>query len=89
MSEWFSTENAYKAFIDQIGLRLARKDASQYNQYNIVNNYFVGGIKTLYTKNSSGGGGGSTSTVNVVRNGSLDAVTLENWSKSYVEENPS
>ena len=59
------------------------------NQYNIVNNYFVGGIKTLYTKNSSGGGGGSTSTVNVVRNGSLDAVTLENWSKSYVEENPS
>lgn len=89
MSEWFSTEDAYKAFIDQIGLRLTRKDASQYNQYNIVNNYFVGGIKTLYTKNSSGGGGGSTSTVNVVRNGSLDAVTLENWSKSYVEENPS
>ena len=81
MSEWFSSENDYKAFIDQIGLHLARKDASQYNQYNIVNNYFVGGIKTLYTRE----GGGNTETIttenDVVTNRTLEVVSFENWEK--------
>jgi|GEM_PF-2732498 hypothetical protein len=81
MSEGFSSEAAYKSFIDQIGLHLARKDASQYNQYNIVNNYFVGGIKTLYTRN---GGGNQETTVtenDVVHNKTLEVVSFENWEK--------
>ncbi|MBO4653232.1 MAG: hypothetical protein J5649_07965 [Lachnospiraceae bacterium] len=81
MSEWFSSENAYKAFIDQIGLHLARKDASQYNQYNIVNNYFVGGIKTLYTREGGSGTETITTENDVVMNKTLEVVSFENWEK--------
>lgn len=77
-----------RTFFDNIG-RQAMKGANVPLEYQLINNFFVGGIKVFYEDNAGGGGGGSTSTVNVVRNGSLDAVTLENWSKSYVEENPS
>lgn len=81
LSDWFAAENDYKAFIDNIGLRLTRKDATQYNQYNIVNNYFVGGIKTLYTRE----GGGNTETIttenDVVTNRTLEVVSFENWEK--------
>ena len=84
-----ATNKSYaKTFFDGLG-RQNMGQSSLGVDAQTVNNFFVGGIKVFYEDNAGGGGGGSTTTVNVIRNGSLDAVTLENWSKSYVEENPS
>ncbi|MBO4788299.1 MAG: hypothetical protein J5531_05295 [Lachnospiraceae bacterium] len=75
-----------KKFFDALGQRTLPGSAAE--QYRVINNMFNGGIKVFYESNSGGGGGGTVST-DVTRNSTVEAVTLENWSKSYVEENPS
>ena len=82
------TDAQYKTFIDKVGLHLTKSDGDTvtYNQYNIVNNYFVGGIKSLYASvDSDGHTSQSTSievtTVDMDKNRSLDVVSFENWEK--------
>ncbi len=45
----------------------------------VVNNFFNGGIKSLYE--SSGGSGGSTNTEELKVNQNLDLIGIENWNK--------
>ena len=75
-----------KKFFDALGQRTLPGSAAE--QYRVIINMFNGGLKVFYESNSGGGGGG-TVTTDVTRNSTVEAVTLENWSKSYVEENPS
>ncbi len=75
-----------KKFFDALGQRILPGSAD--TKYRVINNMFNGGIKVFY-ESSSGGGGGGTVTSDIARNSAVEAVTLENWSKSYVEENPS
>lgn len=76
------TFDQYKEFIDAVGLTVVQKDAN-YTSYCITNNFFKGGIKSLYADNSESTG---TQTVTVTsldqsKNQSADVVSFENWEK--------
>ncbi len=78
------SSNQYKSFIDSVGLLLVQKANASYTSYGIVNNFFKGGIKSLYAQSGDGPAEEQIVTVTATdkaKNKSVEIVSFENWEK--------
>lgn len=89
LSDLAEKKELAKAFFDGLGREVMGVSEGKVPiDYQTVNNFFKSGIKVFYEDSGSSTNTGSSKKPNTVRNGGLDIVSLENWSKSYVEETP-